>query len=183
MRHALRENVKTRERHPEVAGAGARAGGGALALALAIALACVLPGCTAAPVAVEREELALVVNVENLTPNQGIVRCAIYTDRETFLKAGGISQGASEPATGGTVTFEFKVPRSQEFVVSVFQDLNSNEQLDRGVLGLPREPWGFCGTPSAFGPPRWSDCAIAPSGESAVVSIRLKGGGAPAKPQ
>lgn len=155
----------------------------ALLPAFALALACTLPGCTAAPVSIDGDEMALVVKVENVTQDQGIVRCAIYADKETFLKPGGISQGASEPAIGGTATFEFKVPRSQEFVVSVFQDLNSNEQLDRGMLGLPREPWGFSGAPSAFGPPRWADCAIAPSSESAVVSIRLKGGGAPANPQ
>ena len=135
-----------------------------------------LLGCQSTPVAQPGMPLELRVEVHNVSVGQGSVRCALYQDRATFLTREGITQGKSEPAASSTVTFIFQVPADQPLVVSVFQDMNSNEKLDRGALGIPTEPWGFSGKAPALGPPNWAACNIVPNAKNNVVQITLRGG-------
>jgi uncharacterized protein (DUF2141 family) len=115
----------------------------------------------------------LQVRIVGVDPGSGVVRCAIYDDRSKFLTKDGIAEGKSQSEPGDPVEFEFLVAAGEPVVVSVFQDINSNEKLDRGVLGIPTEPWGFSGKPFGFGPPSWDACAIVPSagGDPAVIVL------------
>jgi uncharacterized protein (DUF2141 family) len=137
-----------------------------------------LAGCAgSAPMQLSASECTLEVTVTHVVVGSGPVRCAAYTSERTFLTRDGIHFGQSHEATADQVTLSLRVPAGQPVAVSVFQDTNSNESLDRGAFGIPSEPWGFSGKPSAFGPPRWKDCAITPTPGQAVV-IALRGGGA-----
>lgn len=136
----------------------------------------VLLGCQSTPVAQPGMPLELRVEVRNVAVGQGSVRCALYQDRATFLTREGITQGRSEPAASTTVSFTFQVPADQPLVVSVFQDVNSNEKLDRGALGIPTEPWGFSGKAPETGPPSWGACSFVPTRRDHVIEITLRGG-------
>jgi len=47
-----------------------------------------------------------------------------------------------------------QVPVGRQYGVRVFQDLNSNEELDQNMFGLPTEPYGFSNNARGrFGPP------------------------------
>ena len=122
-------------------------------------------------------EITLHVTVTHVVVGSGPVRCAAYTSERTFLTREGIHVGQSHEANADEVTMLLAVPAGQPVAISVFQDTNSNESLDRGAFGIPSEPWGFSGKPGAFGPPRWKDCVITPTPGQAVV-IALRGGGA-----
>lgn len=104
--------------------------------------------------------------------DQGLLRVAVYADRATFLREGGILHGVSVPPTSTRVSIF--VPDGRPVVISVFHDLDSNEQLRRGLLGIPVEPWGFSGRPPLVGPPSWEACAIEPARDEVVV-IDLRG--------
>jgi uncharacterized protein (DUF2141 family) len=117
--------------------------------------------------------LRLVVHVEGCQDAAGPVRCAVYRDPSRFMTREGIWQGASAAVKQGEARFEFQVMSGVRVAISAFQDLDSNEQLDRGTLGLPMEPWGTSGEFSAFGPPSWRRSSIVPTSEEAEITIRL----------
>lgn len=155
------------------AGAGGQSGWRARAFS-AVALV-MLAGCaTVAPLEGD-SEITLHVRVDGVEPGLGSVYCAVYQNPSTFLTKEGIAEGKSEPATHERATFEFRVPAGRALVVSVFQDINANGQLDRGTFGIPNEPWGFSGSPAAFGPPTWNACAIVPGVGCHCIEIVLKG--------
>lgn len=112
------------------------------------------------------------VEVRGVRSDQGVLRIAVYDNRETFLREGGILHGVSVPPT--TTRVELDVPDRRPVVVSVFHDLDGDAQLQRGAFGIPIEPWGFSGRPSLVGPPSWEACAIVPEPD-AVVVIDLRG--------
>lgn len=129
-------------------------------VATVAALACVAASCSSVPKLDPPPDVPIRVSVSGINPGHGPVRCAVFADKRTFLSRSGIHHGASADSTADTMSFDLLAPDGTEIVVSVFQDVNNNESLDRGAFGVPTEPWGFSGTPMPFGPPLWSACAI-----------------------
>ena len=117
----------------------------------------------------------LYVTVLGIAPGRGVIRCALYEDRATFLKPDGISEGFTIPASTERAEFELRAQSGRTVVVSVFQDLDSDKELGRGAMGIPNEPWGFSGHPLPIGPPSWSACAIVPTAGDNRLEIQLIG--------
>ena len=144
--------------------------------AAAVMAAVLQAGChSTEPVRADEAPATLHVTVLGITPGRGVVRCALYADRATFLTRAGISEGFSVPSTSERAEFELHARSGQAVVVSVFQDLDSNEELNRGALGIPSEPWGFSGKPAPLLPPSWSACAMVPVAGDNRVEIHLIG--------
>ena len=132
-----------------------------------------LQACVLAPEApVERSpEHTINVEIRGGTDDIGVLRIAVYADPKTFLREGGVLHGVTVPPSTRTVSLA--VPTGRPVVISVFQDLNADEQLQRGPLGIPTEPWGFSGRPPTLGPPTWTACAVTPEpGASIVITLR-----------
>lgn len=133
-------------------------------------------GCHCAETVVaDSAPATLHVTVLGIAPGRGVIRCALYEDRATFLKPDGISEGFTIPASTERAEFELRAQSGRTVVVSVFQDLDSDKELGRGAMGIPNEPWGFSGHPSPIGPPSWSACAIVPTAGDNRLEIQLIG--------
>jgi uncharacterized protein (DUF2141 family) len=129
--------------------------------------------CDAVPKPPEERAAEHTINVEirGGTDDIGVLRIAVYADPRTFLREGGVLHGVTVPPSTRTVSLA--VPTGRPVVISVFQDLNADEQLQRGPLGIPTEPWGFSGRPPTLGPPTWTACAVTPEpGASIVITLR-----------
>lgn len=139
-----------------------------------------LPACKATPEPVDGNgptvaETPVQVVVTGVRPGSGPIRIAVYRDRASFMTREGISNGRSVPAEAGRIATTLMLPVDSEVAISVFQDLDSDETLDRGFLGIPTEPWGASGSPSALLPPSWDACAIRIGPQSGPIEIELFG--------
>ena len=57
---------------------------------------------------------------------------------------------------------------------SIVHDVNGNRNLDKNLLGIPTEPFGFSGNKSIFrGLPSFEEAAFEVDGNEVVSSIRL----------
>jgi uncharacterized protein (DUF2141 family) len=98
-------------------------------------------------------EANLTVIIENIQPKKGEIKICLFDNETDFLKRAIICREVKSPA-GSIVTVSFQVIVNYEYAVSVYHDLNSNGRLDRNLLGIPVEPYGFSNNPSTrFGPP------------------------------
>ncbi|TWT75307.1 DUF2141 domain-containing protein [Allorhodopirellula solitaria] len=101
----------------------------------------------------------------------GLIRIAIYSTSEHFNQpefAQWKHSLAIEP--DGDATCEVPLEGLPEsFSIAVFQDINENRGLDRNVLGIPTEPYGFSNAArSPLGPPEYSQTLVdrpEPAGE------------------
>jgi uncharacterized protein (DUF2141 family) len=111
------------------------------------------------------------VRVSNVAGGKGAVNVAVC-DRERFLKQ--CAYSASVPARAGeTVVLVEGVPPGA-WAVLAYQDENENKELDRNLIGIPKENYGFSrDAMSMFGPPSFEAAAIDVRGDSAVAAIRL----------
>lgn len=113
----------------------------------------------------------LKITVKNIQPNQGQLLLAVFENEKKFL----IKPIASKTykAGGKSMDFTFNLPQGA-YAVSVFQDLNSNGLLDKGMVGNPTEPYGFSNNVRPlFSAPEFNACKFNISGAT-HIAIKLK---------
>ncbi|MEQ1817581.1 MAG: DUF2141 domain-containing protein [Terricaulis sp.] len=117
------------------------------------------------------DQVSLDVRVDNVRPDQGQVRVALY-DEGTWL--GEPVVGEQIDSTGTSVTMRLQVPASGRYGLAAYQDVNSDGRLNRNAVGMPSEPTAFSNdAPMSFGPPRFADAALDVSAPSeAVLTLR-----------
>jgi uncharacterized protein (DUF2141 family) len=75
-------------------------------------------------------------------------------------------------ATGRSLVVHFKDLPPGEYAAVAFQDVNGNGKLDKNLLGMPKEPYGFSnGARGSAGPPKFSAAAVTlhPDGTTTIV--------------
>jgi uncharacterized protein (DUF2141 family) len=115
----------------------------------------------------------LSVDVAGLKNAKGKVMVAVYNRAEDFLKKS-VQTGAVDARQGKVTVVIGNLPAG-DYALSVFQDENSNGQLDTNPIGMPTEPYGF-GNDAAghFGPPSFEQTLVhlAETGSQVTVNLR-----------
>ncbi len=60
------------------------------------------------------------------------------------------------------------------YAIAVYVDENGNGKLDRGMFGIPSEPYGFSRGGGTFGPPDFADALVEHSEAGSTIRIDLK---------
>jgi uncharacterized protein (DUF2141 family) len=111
------------------------------------------------------------VHVLKVAAGKGQIRVAVC-DRERFLKQ--CAYTASMPAREGENVIAVPGVPKGSWAVLAYQDENENGELDRNLIGIPKENYGFSrNAASRFGPPGFDDAAIQVDGELTVAAIKL----------
>ena len=135
----------------------------------AAALAALL--CCLSAAAVPAYAATVEVHVTGTAGGRGNVSVAVC-DRERFLKQ--CAYSASVPARDGETLVVIKDVPAGTWAVLAYQDENANGQLDRNLIGIPSENYGFSrDARGRFGPPSFDDAAIPVKDEMVGATVRL----------
>ena len=114
----------------------------------------------------------VIVKVNNIE-KKGEIHLAIYDDADVFEndngeKGGstkGIIQGVIEEVKTGSATYKFELPEGT-YTIGIFVDTNYNNKMDRNLLGVPKEQFGFSNDAKGnFGPPSFEDASFTVSSD------------------
>lgn len=112
------------------------------------------------------------VRVSNVAGTKGKVNVAVCA-KEQFLKQ--CAYSASVPAQAGETTVVVKDVPPGTWAVLAYHDENANGELDRNLVGIPKERYGFSrDARSKFGPPRFEDAVIELGDAPSVTIVRLR---------
>lgn len=139
-------------------------------------LLAVLLGLSLATAAAEAaaQEAEVVVRVGNAVPGQGDLRIALYDSAASFDAVRDPVAAAVIRAAGEGAAVSLAPLPPGRYAIRVFQDLNRNGQLDRTLLGMPREPIGFSNDAiGTRGPPDFAAAAVELAPGRTEVTIRL----------
>ncbi len=96
----------------------------------------------------------LLVLIKGIQGQDGELMVALYSDKQAFM-VGEPLRGARESISGSAVLVRFEKVPYGNYAVAVLQDLNDNSRMDRNLLGIPTEGYGFsnnangrCGPPT-----------------------------------
>jgi len=134
----------------------------------AAALAALLCGLSATATA---HAASVEVHVTGTAGGKGKVSVAVC-DRERFLKQ--CVYSASVPARDGETLVTIRDVPPGTWAVLAYQDENENGQLDRNLIGIPSEDYGFSrDARGRFGPPSFDDAAIPVKDDPTSATVRL----------
>ncbi len=105
----------------------------------------------------------------------GKVYVAAYDSADGFANEDFISNASSLlSATADRAELALRLPKAGSYVVAAFQDLNGNGELDRNMLGVPTEPYGFSKLPpSKWRAPSFGEVATRLAGsDSLTIEVR-----------
>lgn len=104
---------------------------------------------------------------------RGEVRSALYGSPESWLDATRAARTDRTPSAGRTVVVYRDLPPGR-YALSAYRDDNANGAMDRNVVGMPTERYGFSrDARGSFGPPSFDDAAIELTGDMRVT-LQLK---------
>lgn len=91
----------------------------------------------------------LKLHVSELEQKESTLFIAIFDSQEEFL-SDSIFYSKKITTTGAVAIIEINDLPFGTYAISVFQDLNGNEILDKKIFGIPIEPYGFSISGSKF---------------------------------
>lgn len=118
---------------------------------------------------------SLQVTVNGIKSNEGTIMLALHASDETFPNdEPTITKMVS--ADAATVTIAIDDLSAGEYAISLYHDINGNEELDTNIMGIPKEPFGFSNDAmGTFGAPSFKKSTIVvPDQGTKKISITLK---------
>jgi uncharacterized protein (DUF2141 family) len=127
------------------------------------------------------------VAIDGIHSTRGTVMFGLYDSAEGFARAVDAADSVAlliEPTRYAAVALRAKEAVKNivsfsnvdpgHYAVIVFHDENNNAKLDRGLFGMPTEPYGFSNDArSFFGAPSFDAAAVEVDGADQAVTIVL----------
>ncbi|WP_421871785.1 DUF2141 domain-containing protein [Marinoscillum sp.] len=116
----------------------------------------------------------LEVKIQGIEEPQGMIRIAVYDSDEVHLDEEQISFFHEEPVNAtGEMTIRIQLPEGS-YSVAVFHDVNGDKALNKNMIGMPKEPYGFSNNAmGTFGPPSFEQARIrVPDAERITIKLR-----------
>ncbi len=115
------------------------------------------------------------VSITGLGNDKGRIHLALYKSKESFPKD---SEAAymvemARIIDGSAQAFFDGVPYGK-YAIALFHDENNNGKLDYGILGIPKEGFGFSNNPKAwFGPPSFESASFLLDSPKRTITIKV----------
>ncbi|WP_258101183.1 DUF2141 domain-containing protein [Marinoscillum pacificum] len=116
----------------------------------------------------------LQITVEGIEKEQGFIRVAFYNSEEIHLDEKTVSYYHEEPVNSvGSMSFDVPIPEG-DYSVAIYHDVNSDKELNKSMIGIPKEPYGFSNNVMGmFGPPSFDEAKISfPEVKKITISLR-----------
>jgi uncharacterized protein (DUF2141 family) len=111
------------------------------------------------------------VTIKNVKEAKGTIRVALFNNETDFLNQA-LESKVVKASDEAKVVFENLKPG--DYAISVIHDVNENKELDKGFMGIPKEPYGFSNDARGkFGPPSYDESKLTVKGE-VKTSIKVE---------
>ncbi|MEH2068698.1 MAG: DUF2141 domain-containing protein [Nostoc sp.] len=118
----------------------------------------------------------LTVEIDGLKNKQGQVCASIFANSQGFPnQRDRVLQGQCIKITDTPLLITFENLKAGNYAVAVIHDRNSDRTLNRNILGIPIEGFGFSRNPEiTTSAPKFSQAAFLVAGPNTNIQIQLK---------
>ena len=120
-----------------------------------------------------RDQATMILKVTGFRSERGQVQIAVFNAPEKWPKDPAYS--STIDVNSPTVTWKINDVPFGDYAVAVFHDENRNGKMDKNLLGIPVEAYGFSNNQRVtFGPPKWETVKFSVRSSVQDVSIEVK---------
>lgn len=123
-------------------------------------------------VAPKEGDLSIIINISGIRCCDGVLRLALYNGAEYWLSNTDIVRGRLGFIQSESQTFEIHGIPAGQYAVAVYQDIDSDNNLDRFLGIIPREPYGFSNNVGRYGPVSFEKASFKISSDK-TINIKL----------
>jgi len=117
---------------------------------------------------------SIILKITGLRSEKGQVRIAVFNSPETWLGEHP-AYSSTINVDSQTVTWKLNDVPYGDYGIAVFHDENKNGKMDKNLLGIPKERYGFSNNVRAtFGAPKWEKGKFAVKNSTTEISIEVK---------
>ena len=122
-----------------------------------------------------KEKGHLTVHITNLQSMKGQILLALYDNAKAFPEDGDKAVASKAVAVNAkTVTIEIKDLKPGNYAIALVHDENSNNEMDKNLLGIPQEGYGFSNVNSvSMMQPSFKDASFFLKPGKQTVNIKL----------
>ena len=114
----------------------------------------------------------ILVTVEGITHENGIMVIALFDNKNNFNVDP--IRFFKEPVKDlKSITVTFDNIDYNKYAISVYHDINENGKLDKNMIGIPTEPYGFSNNPRIITGPSYEKSAFELKEKELKMNIRL----------
>lgn len=116
------------------------------------------------------------LELSNIRSGQGKIHVAVYDREEAFTRSLTpyrklVEQAPEQP----TLLLQLNDLPYGRYAIAVYHDVNDNGDLDKNLMGIPTEPYGFSHNPRAkWSAPRFAEMVFEVQAEPTHLSVDLK---------
>ncbi len=115
----------------------------------------------------------LTIKIKNVNNDSGTIYIAVWNNEENWPNGEPLHALTASPELDVT-TVSIEIPEGT-YAISVYHDLNDNDEMDNNAIGMPKEPWGVSNdAPARFGPPKWKRMTFEVRSEPFTAELSLK---------
>jgi uncharacterized protein (DUF2141 family) len=114
----------------------------------------------------------LITNIDN--SKSGYLWIGLYKNKNAFGKLDGAIKVLYIPVKEKTVQAKFTEVKYDTYSINIFHDENSNKDIDKNFIGIPKEGYGFSNNPNFIGPPTFEKTKFKFSQSIGKVTIKMR---------
>ncbi len=119
------------------------------------------------------EKGSLKISLSNIK-KAGKIKIAVYRKGEDFPDDKLIVKSQEGEGTNGECEFQFESIPFGSYAVAIYQDVNGNGKLDKGMFGIPSEPFAFSNNfRPKFGGPSFDKCKFDLTKDNLALNIEM----------
>lgn len=116
------------------------------------------------------------VIIDNLSTNDGEIEISVYTPKNKFPEENGQLKKYRFKPENLKLDVQLKDLPYGELAIALYHDENNNGKIDKNMIGIPTEPYGFSNNyKPTIKAPNFDNCKFTYSKESNEVRISLLG--------
>lgn len=117
----------------------------------------------------------LTVIIEGIDNTDGKILIALNNSKENYEDKDRVFRGAHLDITGRQVIYTFENLPYGEYAIKTFHDENTDGELNKNILGMPTERYGFSNNArGTLGPATWEDAKFKFDSGSDTLMIQIK---------
>ena len=116
----------------------------------------------------------LTVSISGFKSANGRAICRLYNSSSSFPGSRALNTRRAS-ISGNRSICRFKNLPKGRYAVAVAHDANGNGKMDKTIIGLPKEGFGFSRDAKLrFGPPSFSKAAFPMNGSKKTITLRMQ---------